>query len=63
MFLLQKPAAGAADGVVAVKGTVIVQQRQRVKPVLFAERAELCRGGPPVIMISLDEIFLTGKLL
>lgn len=50
LFLFQKPAPGAADGVIAVEKAVVVQQFQRGEAVGLAKGAELGGGGPPVIV-------------
>ena len=53
LFFLQKPAPGAADGVIAVEKAVVVQQFQRGEAVGLAKGAELGGGGLPVIVVAL----------
>ena len=63
LLLLQKPAPCAADGVTAVEKAVVVQQFQGGEAIGLTKGAELGGGGPPVIVVALDEIFFAGKLL
>ena len=60
---LQKPASGAAQGIVAVKGTVVVEHIQGGEALLREEALHLGGGGPPVVVVALYQIFLTGELV
>ena len=55
LLLLVKPPARAAQGRVPVIIAVVVQDEHIVPAVRRAELIELCRRGPPVVVVSLED--------
>ena len=53
LFLLEKPAAGAADGIVLIEIAVIIQQIHLGEFVFPAKFLEFRSRAPPIIVISL----------
>ena len=56
--LLKKPAPGAAQGGISVEGAVVVEDVKLVKAVFGKKAVHLGRGGPPVIVVALEQPFL-----
>lgn len=61
-LLLEEPAPGSTDGVRSIIKAVVVQKMQVFKPVFPAELIKFRSGGPPVIVISLENDFSAGNI-
>ena len=54
-LLFKKPASGTAQGDLAVKIGVVIEQMQIGKAVLLAKALKFCRRDPPVIVVALED--------
>ena len=63
LSLLKHPAAGTTDADPLGTDTVIVQDGQCGKSVLFQKGIHLRLGGPPVIVVALHQDFLSRKII
>ena len=57
---LIKPAARAAEGIVAVGQAVVVQNLHRVQPVRVEKSLHLRHRRPPVVVVALEQDFFAG---
>ena len=60
-FLLIKPAACAADGIVTVRDEVVVKKGEVRKTVGLPEGVDFGGGGPPVIVVTFEDDLLPGQ--
>jgi hypothetical protein len=60
-FLLIKPAACAADGIVPIGDEVVMEDRQILKEICIKALLNFGGCGPPVIVVTLEDDFLPGE--
>ena len=63
LLLLQKPSPGAAQGIVPVGMTVIMEKVQGGEAFFCKESLHFGHGGPPVVVVALHQKLLAGELL
>ena len=63
LLLFEEPATGAADGKIAVFIEIVVENELILKAVLLAELIKFRGGGPPVVVVALEDDLPSGDLV
>ena len=61
LLLFPEPPPGSAQGILPIDMAVVMQQLQRGQPFVRTKGMEFCGGGPPVIVVALEQVFPAGK--
>ena len=61
--IVKRPAAGAAEGRIAYDTGIVMQDMQRIEAGIHQKFVHLAGGGPPVVVVALQQPFLARQVL